>query len=170
MLIRLGKGGKAATLDATAAPPVATVEKPRTSLADLRARFGRSCGGEPPPSQEVTAGVHVTVIEDEFADIVPGVRLYCDRCQHTVEVGGRTGGSVRRALAQLRETCPMGERNWYQAIPEEEAEDDPEELAPAPRGGSSRYPTSPPARGGYKRPASSGTPVGKIRIGGHGRR
>lgn len=159
MLIRLGKGGKAATLDRVAVQPVAS-EKPSASLAELRVRFGRS-SEEPPPSQEVLAGVHVTVIEDERGDVVPGVRLCCDRCRHTVEVGGQTGGSVRRALAQLREGCPMGERNWYQAVPEEEAQDDPADIVdpspsyPRTRGGSF---------GGPRRP--SGEPVGKIRIGG----
>ena len=167
MLIRLGKSGKAATLDRTASAP-ATPDKPRASLAELRARFGGPSGE--PRRQEVTAAVQATVIEDENGEILPGVRLHCDRCRHAAEAAGLTGASVRRALARLRETCPMGEANWYQAIPEEEALDDPEEAGPPtrPYGGRGQN-VGPPPRGGFRRPASTGAPVGKIRIGG-GRR
>lgn len=46
---------------------------------------------------------------------VPGVCITCRRCDHEAEVYGTSPRSVRRGLVTLREECPMGEENFYDA-------------------------------------------------------
>lgn len=52
--------------------------------------------------------------------LVDGLCATCARCEHAVEVFGRSGRSVRRALVMLREECPEGESNFYVADGQEE--------------------------------------------------
>lgn len=58
------------------------------------------------------ARVAVTV-EDVQVGGVPGVSVECSECEHVVTCRGVSQRSVRRALAQLRETCPEGAENFY---------------------------------------------------------
>lgn len=66
-------------------------------------------------NEEVEAVVEEVMLENDDGRDVPGVRVTCMRCDHTAEAYGLGPRSVRRALAELRETCPEGESNWYYA-------------------------------------------------------
>jgi hypothetical protein len=44
---------------------------------------------------------------------VPGLRLTCERCGHSVEVFGTHDASARRGAIMLRDECPNGENNYY---------------------------------------------------------
>lgn len=46
---------------------------------------------------------------------VAGVQVTCSRCDHVTEAYGTSGRSVRSCLARLREECPEGESNFYEA-------------------------------------------------------
>lgn len=56
----------------------------------------------------------VTVPSEKFGP-QPGVLVTCSDCEHSQECMGTSDRSVRRALRQLRETCPEGEENFYVA-------------------------------------------------------
>lgn len=128
MIVKLGKGGRKATIDRTA-PIVATdPTRLREAFPEARSSFGR----------EVGVGVHVAVVESDSGEVCLGVKLTCDRCKRSRETIGTTGRSVRRGLAELREHCPMDERNFYVTVPPEESQDDPADEAPAARPGG-RY-------------------------------
>ena len=61
--------------------------------------------------------VKVEVEEDYFTGDhggdVPGLRLTCTRCGHSVEVFGQEERSAKRGAHKLREECPEGEDNFY---------------------------------------------------------
>ena len=52
-------------------------------------------------------------IENEDGRMQDGMCAECERCNHKVEVYGRSDKSKRRALATLREECPQNEENFY---------------------------------------------------------
>jgi hypothetical protein len=60
------------------------------------------------------------LIEDALVSckgkMVPGVSATCADCDHYVEVPYTEDKGASRALAKLRETCPMKERNRYQKV------------------------------------------------------
>lgn len=64
-------------------------------------------------------------IENDRGIWVKSVSVKCCKCDHTEESYGRSDSSVRRCLALLRENCPNGESNYYDAS---EAEDIPEDF------------------------------------------
>ena len=45
--------------------------------------------------------------------MIPGVIVTCSDCEHSAECGGTSERSIKRALMQLRETCPEGQSNFY---------------------------------------------------------
>src|SRR5262245_56875346 len=45
--------------------------------------------------------------------LVDGIEVTCSRCENIAESYGQHQGSINRALALLRETCPHGEKNFY---------------------------------------------------------
>jgi hypothetical protein len=55
------------------------------------------------------------MVERADGSKLPGVRIRCPRCKHMVDAFGRSPASVRRCLAQFRESCPRREKNFYQA-------------------------------------------------------
>ena len=69
------------------------------------------------------AEVECTLTEIELAGdggvTVPSVCLTCTACLHQVEIFGRRGRSVRRALVTMKEECPrrgnLRESNFYVA-------------------------------------------------------
>lgn len=63
-------------------------------------------------SRRVEAEVREVEIE-EGSRKVKGVRATCTECGICVEVFGTGENSRKRALAQLRENCGMGENNFY---------------------------------------------------------
>jgi len=54
-------------------------------------------------------------IETDSGQLVSGVRVTCGRCGHETESFGTGEASIRRCCALLREECPRGERNFYEA-------------------------------------------------------
>ena len=46
---------------------------------------------------------------------VPGLVITCTRCQHSVEVFGTEENSAKRGAVMLRDECPLGEDNFYEA-------------------------------------------------------
>lgn len=46
---------------------------------------------------------------------VEGVQATCSRCGHQTQAFGTSGRSVRSCLVRMREECPKGESNFYQA-------------------------------------------------------
>lgn len=60
----------------------------------------------------VTCEVHEIELDGDYA-AVPSVCIICTRCDHESESYGTSEASVRRSLAELRETCPYAERNFY---------------------------------------------------------
>lgn len=61
-----------------------------------------------------TVEAEITEVEiDEGGRRVAGVKATCTECGICVEVFGTGDNSRKRALAQLRENCGMGERNFY---------------------------------------------------------
>lgn len=58
-------------------------------------------------------------VDIEHADVegdygtVEGIRLTCERCDHSVEVAGTSDRSARRGAIMLREECPEAEDNFY---------------------------------------------------------
>ena len=54
-------------------------------------------------------------IETEDGRMVAGVRATCTCCDSMTEAYGTSPKSVRRALAEMRETCPEGEESFYYA-------------------------------------------------------
>lgn len=46
---------------------------------------------------------------------VEGVQATCSRCGHQVQAFGTSGRSVRSCLVRMREECPNGECNFYEA-------------------------------------------------------
>ncbi len=49
----------------------------------------------------------------DFGGDVPGLRVTCSRCGHSVEVFGQEESSAKRGAATLREECPENEDNRY---------------------------------------------------------
>lgn len=61
-----------------------------------------------------TVEAEITEVEiEEGGRRVAGIRATCTECGILVEVFGTGENSRKRALAQLRENCGMGERNFY---------------------------------------------------------
>lgn len=54
----------------------------------------------------------VDVTNDSGREI-PGICVACGRCDHKVEVFGRSESSEKRGLVMLREQCPEEEQNFY---------------------------------------------------------
>ena len=63
----------------------------------------------------VDVEVEETSLENENGRLIDSVVAVCTRCHHEVESYGTSERSVRRCLALMREQCPDGEQNYYQA-------------------------------------------------------
>lgn len=63
---------------------------------------------------KVQATVDRILMPTDDAGLQVGVRVTCESCGHQVECRGSGPRSVRKALAMLREECPLGEENWYE--------------------------------------------------------
>lgn len=64
---------------------------------------------------KVEVEIEEVILEDDDNREVEGILATCTKCDHEAEVFGTTDASVRRACALLREECPMGEENFYDA-------------------------------------------------------
>jgi hypothetical protein len=62
----------------------------------------------------VLVDIEQTDVEGDYGT-VDGIRLTCERCGHSVEVAGTSDRSARRGAIMLREECPEGEDNFYDA-------------------------------------------------------
>lgn len=54
-------------------------------------------------------------LEGDHGNTIEGVVLTCGKCGHSVEVFGTGEASIKRGCVMLREECPNGERNFYEA-------------------------------------------------------
>jgi hypothetical protein len=54
-------------------------------------------------------------LDNENDNLIPGVRATCSKCGHQTEAFGTSERSIIRCLAQMREECPEGEKNYYVA-------------------------------------------------------
>lgn len=52
-------------------------------------------------------------IESDNGRMVPGVIVTCSECDYAVQSFGTSERSVNRCLALLRESCPLGDENYY---------------------------------------------------------
>jgi hypothetical protein len=62
----------------------------------------------------VSVDIEQADVEGDYGT-VDGIRLTCERCGHAVEVAGTSDRSARRGAIMLREECPEGEDNFYDA-------------------------------------------------------
>jgi hypothetical protein len=63
---------------------------------------------------QVVCAVEETELENDEGRLVPSVIATCTKCQNTGQAFGTHEGSVKRALMQIKETCPrVGVRNFY---------------------------------------------------------
>lgn len=62
----------------------------------------------------VTMKIFDTELDGDYG-MVPSIEAVCSKCGHTVEVFGQDDPSIRRAGHMLREECPSGENNYYEA-------------------------------------------------------
>lgn len=63
---------------------------------------------------KVTCSVDDITIENDSGIDVPSTKATCNRCGHTAESFGTSGGSIRRCFVLLNEECPNGENNFYE--------------------------------------------------------
>lgn len=61
----------------------------------------------------VKCAIEETDLDGDNLEPVAGLLAECSRCGTTAEAYGTGIASARRCLAQLRENCPNGERNYY---------------------------------------------------------
>lgn len=62
---------------------------------------------------EVQADVEEIELPGDNGGYIPGLKVICSKCDHTVEVFGTSDRSARRGAVMLAEECPCGERNFY---------------------------------------------------------
>jgi len=65
---------------------------------------------------KVLVTVCEATLEGDGGRDIEGVRVTCDRCEHSVEVFGTDDRSVRRGCVMLREECPQSEENFYTEV------------------------------------------------------
>lgn len=61
----------------------------------------------------VSVAIEQAVIEIEDGSKRLGLVGICDRCDHRIEVVGRTEKSSRYLCARMREECPLSQSNYY---------------------------------------------------------
>lgn len=61
---------------------------------------------------KVTTTIDYVELEGDYSS-VEGVRVTCDRCEHSEECFGTSEASILRCAAMLRENCPLDEENFY---------------------------------------------------------
>ena len=54
------------------------------------------------------------VVEGDYGSS-DGIVAECSRCGHRTCSAGTSGASVKRCGAKMREECPLGENNFYEA-------------------------------------------------------
>ena len=62
---------------------------------------------------KVNVNVEEIMLTGDRGGEVESLCLECERCDHKVEVFGRSDRSEKRGLAMLREQCPQGEENFH---------------------------------------------------------
>lgn len=63
----------------------------------------------------VRATVQETELEGDYGNSVPGVEVTCSKCHHSEESYGTDEPSIKRCALLLRQNCPRGESNFYDA-------------------------------------------------------
>lgn len=61
----------------------------------------------------VVVDVEEVDLEGNDGQLIPGITVTCSRCDHCVEVFGKSERSIRRGCVLLKEECPNNEDNWY---------------------------------------------------------
>lgn len=64
---------------------------------------------------KVECEVEEIEIENDKGRMQEGVQVTCGNCGYVVQSFGTSGRSVRRCLVLLKEECPEGEKNFYEA-------------------------------------------------------
>lgn len=64
---------------------------------------------------KVECSVEEVDLKNDRGVLVRGVRVECGRCDRKEESFGITQKSVTRCVMLLKENCPMGESNYYEA-------------------------------------------------------
>jgi len=64
---------------------------------------------------KVVCEINYHETEGDRGQDVPSCSATCGRCGHATESYGQHDGSVTRCLVLLREECPEGEFNFYEA-------------------------------------------------------
>ena len=72
---------------------------------------------------KVECEVNYIELENDSGRTIPSIEVTCSKCGNTAEAFGTSSRSIKRCLAQLRETCPEGENNFYVAEELEDLED-----------------------------------------------
>ena len=62
----------------------------------------------------VSVSIYEEEVEGDYG-YCDGLRLTCDKCGFSVEVGGTSDRSAARGATMLRDGCPEGENNYYDA-------------------------------------------------------
>ena len=72
--------------------------------------------------KKVACTVAQTIYRKHKAGRYDKTVVRCSECGHAQESSGSGDGSVRRCLALLKQSCPRGERNFYEVIDEDSSE------------------------------------------------
>lgn len=67
------------------------------------------------PMHKVDCTVEEVELENDEGRKVPGVTATCSQCDHKTDSFGRAENSVKRCMVLMRDECPMGEVNFYEA-------------------------------------------------------
>ena len=63
---------------------------------------------------EVNCEVERVDLPNDYGNLVPSIRVTCNKCGHATESFGQRGRSLRRCLTVMGEECPGGEKeNCY---------------------------------------------------------
>lgn len=62
---------------------------------------------------KVRTSIYEIEIEGDGLPKGKGVDVTCDKCGNSAECRGTSGRSLRRCAVILKETCPLGESNYY---------------------------------------------------------
>lgn len=94
---------------------VTVVRKKRESVATPCDRPYTPVESRGKKPSRIDCEVNYDTMENDEGITVDGVFVTCSRCGHVVESYGTGEKSVKRCLALMREECPRGEKNYYNA-------------------------------------------------------
>lgn len=66
-------------------------------------------------SEPIACELEYTTLENDDGRYIESVELTCSECGHKTTSFGVGDRSVKRCLALMREECPEGQRNFYEA-------------------------------------------------------